>query len=73
MEDTKSVFNRMDGSSLGRMLIGLESNPPTKPVPKFINEMYDSPEVSEPSEYMTPVVRKPFSSLTVKKCAKYFF
>ena len=63
VEDTKSVFNRTDGSSLGRMIIGLDSNP-AKSVPRFVNELYDSPELVEPSEYLTPVVRN-HSSLTV--------
>ena len=53
VEDTSSVFNRTDGSSVGRMFMGLDTSPPP---PRYLTELYESPEVAEPCEYMTPVV-----------------
>jgi hypothetical protein len=37
------------------MIMGLEQSP-VNPPPRYLNELYDSPEVAEPYEYMTPVV-----------------
>ena len=33
--------------------MGLDTSPPP---PRYLTELYESPEVAEPCEYMTPVV-----------------
>jgi hypothetical protein len=68
VDDAKTVFSRSDAAALV-----VRSVP--KPA-RLADELLESPEVAEPSEYMTPVVRLPFPEFSGeangKRCPETF-